>query len=298
MNWCQTQTHATAMAATCASTVGRNDGSPHSTSSILIKINIKWMTIAALKSTALWLFRITLLLLPVTGVKADSQSNNAIGLLSTAQARSLYEQRTVYKIMRKGKRVGSHTLSIKPASTDNKAQNFTVSVASLIKIKMLKITVFSFDYQATELWKDDILDSVVATTLQNGDRKRVSASRQTDGFKLEVESGIRESELSTSTAELFAYTSNHWHPGVVNSQQIFNTLTGNVNKVTIESLGKEELSIGRGAAATTVKAERFRYSGGLDAESWYGDDGRWLQLSFKGSDGSTILYQYAPEESQ
>lgn len=249
-------------------------------------------------SVSLRVFWIILVLLPVAGLNADNQSSKAIGLLSTAQALSLYDQRVVYKIIRKGKRVGSHTVSIRPISTDNNAQNFTVSVASNIKIKMLKITVFSFDYQATEIWKDGVLHNVDATTLQNGDRKQIIASRQTDGFKLEIESGVRETDVSTSTVDLFAYASNHWHPGVVNSQQIFNTLTGNVNKVTIESLGKEELSLGRGTAAITVEAERFRYSGGLDAESWYGDDGRWLQLSFKGSDGSTILYQYAPEESQ
>lgn len=236
----------------------------------------------------------SLLLLPVTDVSADDQT---IAQISTAQARSLYEKPVVYKIMRKGKRIGSHTVSIETTSSDD-SNDFTVNVASLIKIKMLKVTVFSFDYQATEHWKDGLLNNVTATTLQDGDRIKVSASRRENGFRLKTETGVRDPEESTATAKLFSYTSNHWHPGVVNSNQIFNTLTGNINQVNIKSLGKENLTIGNDADSITVEAERFQYSGGLEAESWYGDDGRWLQLSFKGTDGSTIIYQYAPEESQ
>jgi len=39
-----------------------------------------------------------------------------------------------------------------------------------------------------------------------------------------------------------------------------------------------------------VFATHYVYSGELDTEVWYDDEGRWVKMRFKGRDGSTIEY--------
>ena len=40
-----------------------------------------------------------------------------------------------------------------------------------------------------------------------------------------------------------------------------------------------------------IDATLYRYTGDLDTEVWYDDEGRWVRMRFKAKDGSVITYQ-------
>ncbi len=224
---------------------------------------------------------------------AEEIQLRALTDIPLADIRKLYSEKAEYKILRKGKRVGTHTVQITPdPSGDN--NKFTVSVDSKIRITVMKVPVFSFRYKATEVWNNNQLVSIKATTVKNGETKEVSATVAGDTMKTVISGGPDPDYESEQSVEPVSFVSNHWHPGVLNSNRIYNTLTGFVDKVSIENPGTDPITIkgSEGNSDTQHSAIHVRYTGGFEAESWYGRDGRWLQLLFKGTDGSLITYQY------
>lgn len=196
-----------------------------------------------------------------------------------SQTASLYAKSTSYRIMRKGKRIGKHSIQIEKSTTEG-TEEFTVAVNSRIKVTILKVPVFSFNYQATEVWQDGMLQKVEAETTENSTKTVVSAVRQGAEFVL-TQNQKRE------TVSGLEHASNHWNPAVLRSTSLFNTLTGKRNSVQVELLGVSRLDLPAGS----IEATHFRYTGNLQAEVWYDNNGRWVQLKFEGDDGSVILYQ-------
>jgi len=156
---------------------------------------------------------------------------------------------TRYGITRKGTRIGTHELRF--AIDGNRV---TVSVESKIRVTVLKVPVFTFRYVAEEVWEDNQLLSVAATTTENKKVTQVS--------------------------------SNHWNPHVIGSERIFNTLTGKESNIDMEDLGQESLTTGRGE----VETRHYRMGGDIQAEVWYDQSLRWTRLSFPGKDGNQVDY--------
>ena len=97
---------------------------------------------------------------------------------------------------------------------------------------------------------------------------------------------IRLKEKTYST-EAPIIPTNHWNANVVRQKRVLNTLTGNVNNVTLVAKGREAIATERG----DVVATRYAYTGDLvDTEVWYDDAGRWVKLRFMGRDGTPIEY--------
>ena len=52
-------------------------------------------------------------------------------------------------------------------------------------------------------------------------------------------------------------------------------------------------TLGRASVKTSsnaLQATHYRYDGDIKMDQWFDDRGRWVKVSFKGSDGSTIEY--------
>ena len=64
------------------------------------------------------------------------------------------------------------------------------------------------------------------------------------------------------------------------------TLNGQVANVKISKLGVEKVL----AEGRLINANKFIYSGDVDATAWYDRTGRWIKLSFPVKDGSIIEY--------
>ena len=199
--------------------------------------------------------------------------------MNAMQASELYTSPATYRIVRKGKRIGKHTITI-ASQNSSEPSTVNVEVASRIRVTILKVPVFSFDYKAKESWQNDTLMEVEATTTENSNTTRVSATRDAAGFVL-------KSDGRSETVTGLEFATNHWHPGALRTTSLFNTLTGKQNEVRVEKLERELLELPAG----TMHATHFRYSGGLRAEVWYDDKGKWVQLKFKGDDGSNIFYK-------
>ena len=187
-------------------------------------------------------------------------TNPLLGQQATSIA-SAYGPRTEYSITRKGRNIGSHVLSFSVSGSE-----LQVSIESSIKVRILGIPVYSLIYRASEVWKENQLGSAMAQTIENGKSNTVNFERN-----------------GSNSAD---FASNHWHPGVLVSDKVFNTLTGETDDVTITPIGAETIEIN----GQKVDSFRYRYSYEQPVDSWYDSRGLWLKLQFSGEDGSVVRY--------
>lgn len=179
-----------------------------------------------------------------------------------------------YGITRKGKRIGTHEIRF-----SGNGDRLNVSIESNIRVTVMKIPVFTFNYISEEIWEHDQLMNVTGTTTENSTVTTVSMSSDEAGSKL-----FRAND--TSRVERLYFASNHWNANVIGTQRIFNTITGNASVIDMQSMGEEEITTGRGVITT----DHYRIAGQIQADVWYDKNLIWSRLAFTGKDGSQIIY--------
>ncbi|NVK20383.1 MAG: hypothetical protein HWE30_16935 [Methylocystaceae bacterium] len=188
----------------------------------------------------------------------------------------LYGDKIEFDVMRNGEVVGEHITRF-----SQNGDELRVSSHMNIDISLLFLPVYSFDYAALEKWVAGKMVFLDVNVVDGSDRVAFTAEHQKDGLRVQMDG--RETEIMSDII-----TTNHWNVDVVKDNQVLNTLTGNLNAVTITPMGQEEIDILNGS----MKAMRYDYSGDLmDTSVWYDDQGRWVKLRFLARDGSTIEYR-------
>ena len=186
----------------------------------------------------------------------------------------LYGGDIVFSVWRSGSEIGQHRVTF---ARDNDA--LTIRSTLDLTVKLLGITVYTYKYQSNELWRDGMLVGLDATQDDNGTPSTVKAERS--GGKLDV-TGPAGHETVTGSI----LPSTHWNPQTIEASRLINTLDGKIDTVKLVPEGVESVSVGSG----TVQATHYRYTGDIQAESWYDAAGHWVKLRFPGKDGTFIDY--------
>jgi len=190
---------------------------------------------------------------------------------------AVYGAAVKYRITRNGKRIGTHTVTFTEAD-----ETLNVRLESKITVTVLKVPVYRFNYVSEERYTAGKLKSITATTNENGKVKKGSLDNQTAGKSI-----LQQANGQTREFAPILMGSNHWQPAALQETFLFNTLTGKPSKVTLKALGSSPLTLN----GKKVDAQHYNYSGSIRADVWYDEQGRWLQLSFTGDDGSFIKYE-------
>lgn len=181
-----------------------------------------------------------------------------------------------FEVLRNGKPVGIHRTRFR-----QRDGYLVVDSEMALSIRFMFIEAYRYHYTATERWCEGHLVQLEATVDDNGERTRTEASAAGDRLEIAGPGG-------RSSAPLGVFSTNHWHAGVLDSEEVLNTLTGNLNSVRIRRCATPNPD-GEGPAGATC----YDYTGDLDARVWYDAEGRWVGLAFDGTDGSRFEYRCA-----
>jgi len=184
----------------------------------------------------------------------------------------LYE----YKILREGDPVGTHQILV-----DHRNDFTSVMSQSIIKIKLLGLTLYRFRYESEEEWDTQGLRRLQVRVDDDGQRLEINGSRKGERFQW----SMNEEEQKSHRMPVFP--TSHWNPAVLTQNQVLNTLTGGMSRITVQPHQEETLALEQGVA----EVNKFRYSGDLHLDSWYDKSGRWMGMRFEGRDGSIIEYR-------
>lgn len=202
---------------------------------------------------------------PASGVTADSARGPAV----TA------DEHFVFDVLRKGEPIGTHEVMV-----DRSGDTTRAVIDTRLRVRFLGFTVYRLDYSAEEVWAGDRLERLTVSVDRDGERLALVGRRVDGAFELTAEDGTRRLPLPL-------VPTNHWHPRILEQAVVLNTLTGHLNRVEVQAVGREALTL----AGDNVPATRYRYDGELRLDSWYDDSGRWLAMSFEAEDGSVIEYR-------
>jgi hypothetical protein len=186
----------------------------------------------------------------------------------------LYGGEMVFQVWRSGSEIGQHRVTFA-------RDGDTLTVRSIfdIAIKLLGITVYRYKYQSDEVWHSNTLAALTSTVDDNGTQHSVKAAAQ-DG-KITITGPAAHETVAEPILP-----STHWNAQVIDASRVINTLNGKVNDIRLVPQGQESVPVGGGQA----DAAHYRYSGDIQAESWYDSAGHWVKLRFPGTDGKTIDY--------
>ena len=201
-----------------------------------------------------------------------SQDSNT-GDLKSVEA--LYGNELSFDVYRNGDLVGYQNVTF-----SRKNDELAVDIDFRLTIKALFITLYEMTYRSDSLWKNDELVALDAHTDQNG--KVTTVKARAEGGKLEV-----DGPNGKATAPLGIFPTDHWNAGVIDSTKLVNTINGHINNVRLVRQGEGKVETERGP----VEATHYKYTGEIQNDVWYDAEGRWVQMRFKGGDGSTIEFR-------
>jgi len=177
-----------------------------------------------------------------------------------------------YEVLRNGKEIGTHDISF-----HREGDTLKVVSETRMKVKFLFITAYRYHYRSTEVWSDGGLESVVTKVDDNGKVSETEIRLEGDIYLAEDSTG---QELSVDPGFM---TTNHWNADVLGVDTLFNTITGQLNKVRI--------SPSDGGDIKAPGGETYAVRGELEINTAYDREGNWLGMSFRHTDGSLIEFR-------
>ena len=187
----------------------------------------------------------------------------------------LYPRGILFDVRRNDETVGHHKVKFSKEVNDQ----ILVTSQLKLKVKILGIIFYSFDYHSEAWWTDSRLVKLLAKQNDDGAVSDVKVSAKENVLMIDGPSGKFQGRSSL-------YPSHHWHAGVLSKHQLIDTLKGQIASVKIKNLGTEKVS----AEGRAIYAQKYIYSGDVNATAWYDEFGRWVKLSFPAKDGSIIEY--------
>lgn len=179
-----------------------------------------------------------------------------------------------FDVLRQGSEFGTHVVRFKEAGDGS----LEVVVDVDLKAGLGPITLFRYQLDATETWKDGKLVALEGRVNDDGTRERVMARVQDDA--LEVDGDGFEGRIDRPILP-----ASHWNVAQTEAQTLLSSENGELIDVKVERLGREVIKAG----GVQVEANKFLMDSDIDVTLWYDDQGRWLKLAFEAR-GQAIEY--------
>jgi hypothetical protein len=212
---------------------------------------------------------------------------------AAAAADDPYPSRISYAIYRGGQQVGRHVVTF-----ENKGPVRLVTADCEIEVRSLGVIAYRYVHRSHEEWNGEQLQSLRATTDDNGKQFTVSAERRGGALVVErsapapvptaalADQGYRGPDVSRQSLPASLLPTSGWDFRQVQQTSLLNTQDGTVARVQVTPAGQETVRMPSGS----VPATRYRYTGDLRMDQWFDDRGRWVKGTFTAFDGSTIEY--------
>nr|WP_274600014.1 DUF6134 family protein [Rhodothalassium salexigens] len=190
-----------------------------------------------------------------------------------------------FDVLRKGETIGRHEIAFKALPDGGLA----VDVSIRLKVKFAFITVYRYEHDNREVWRNGRLVALNSATNNNGTDLSVEAQWVDGGYRIVTGAG---ETVDVSAPDGLLATS-YWHPATPDQDRLINTQTGAVMDVTITGRGPDAVAAPADQAKQRIEATRYHLSGpDLAFDLWYDADRCLAKIAFQVKrDGSTIVYR-------
>ncbi len=188
-------------------------------------------------------------------------------------------ERIAFDVFRQGDtRFGIHEVEFRRDGADLIAE-----VSIRLRAGLGPVTVFRYEHDSVERWRDGALMGLSGRTLKDGEVFEVQA--RFDGMVIDVDG--KDPELNTVDLMLdpAILTSSHWRGYPTDMAQLLNTEHGTLMDTEVTYLGKKEIE-GDGG---TILVDHYRLASSLTVDLYYDQNGRWAGCEFEAR-GQSVRY--------
>jgi hypothetical protein len=199
-------------------------------------------------------------------------------LVSPSTAYATDGRTLVFDLLRKGKKVGSHSIRFAQSK-----DILTVDIAISIKGKVLFIP-FTYIHSNRETWRGSVLQSLDSKTLVNDKQFLLSVRPVNGGYDIAVngKDGRVEGDIKTTS---------YWHPATSSQSRLLNSQTGKILQLLPTTSANVQAPTVTGG---NIAAKETRMTDGkkFNANVAYDSQSCLIGLNFKPPfDGTPIVYQ-------
>ena len=173
--------------------------------------------------------------------------------------------------------IGEHRFALAAAGDERK-----LTSEARFAVKLLGVTVYRYQHNATEMWRGDCLKRLSSKTDDDGNPERVNAEPSGDNaLAVTTPKGTQSLEGCVMS---FAY----WNPAIRTQDKLLNSQSGKFEAVKVSRAGNGTVEV-RGQQ---VAATRWRIA--TDAQPidvWYSQQGEWLGLDSMVSGNRKLSYR-------
>ena len=180
-----------------------------------------------------------------------------------------------FTVLRDGDKVGTHKIDF-----HRNGDALEVDIETRIAVKLAFITVFRFEHDGHEVWRDNKLVAMETKTNDDGEDHTLMAEADGSGeLKIVGDGKERVAKAGIVPASL-------WNHNFLDGKELLNSLDGSDLAIDVAFKGDEAVTVN----GKSVPARHYSMTGEFQRELWY--DGDWIlvKIAFKGKDGSDIQY--------
>lgn len=180
-----------------------------------------------------------------------------------------------FTVLRDGDKVGSHQIAF-----HRNGDALEVDIKTRIAVKLAFITVFRFEHDGHEVWRDNKLVAMETKTHDDGEDHSLVATADGNGELNIIGDGQER------TAKDSAIPASLWNSTFLETRELLNSLVGTDLNIDVAYKGEEQVQVN----GAPVQAKHYSMTGDFPRELWYDDDRVLVKIAFKGQDGSDIQY--------
>ena len=180
-----------------------------------------------------------------------------------------------FTVLRDGKDVGTHRIDFRHIG-----DALEVDIKTRIAVKMMFITVYRFEHDGHEIWRDNKLVSMETKTHDDGEDHSLVATANGSG-ELKIVGDGKE-----MTAKGSMIPASLWNSTFLEAKELLNSLVGTELAIDVTLKGEESVAVN----GKSIRAKHYSMTGDFERELWYDADWVLVKIAFKAQDGSDIQY--------
>lgn len=184
------------------------------------------------------------------------------------------EGRLAYTVTRNGAPIGRLEFAFRP-----EGDRLAVEVTTEIVYKLAFLTLYRFNQRSREIWQGDRLIELISDTDDDGTRQELKSVSEADGVAVTLNGKPQRHGGRLVPSSL-------WHPAVVESPALIDTVDGSRIAVQSRFVGQETLSV-RGRP---MALRRYAITGDMKRDVWFDEAGVLRHVRFTARDGSDVAY--------
>lgn len=185
----------------------------------------------------------------------------------------------IFDVYRNGRtRFGTHSVRFQRDGED-----LLADVSVELRAGLGPVTVFRYEHQSIERWRNNQLVGFSGRTLKDGETYIVQAVATPSGLDVDGRDAAGDPVMAEYAPGLLP--SSHWRGYPAGLDEIFNTEHGTLMDTQVVYMGEDRIEADGGQ----IRAHRYRLSSSLTVDLWYDENGRWAGCEFEAR-GQVIRY--------